>query len=239
MNWRALIVKAAAVFGLAFAAPAAAEPIMLDSASVGDSFTVGFDGFVDGGSSLEGLSSEITLTLDSIVNGVYNFSYSVTNTGSTTDGVSSRVSSFAFNTNPDITGASSTGTYAFTNTDSNYPNGIGRVDVCFQGTNTGSCAGGGSAGLFDGETGTGTLSLDFGTAPASLTLDDFYVRYQSVSGLGDVTSASGRQTSTSGGTDVPAPGMMLLFALATLALFAGTRRRRFAMPQTAPALAYA
>ncbi|MBX7496038.1 cistern family PEP-CTERM protein [Qipengyuania sp. 6B39] len=230
-----MIIKALAIVGLATAAPAVAEPIILDAGSIGESYTITFDGFVDGGPSIDGLSSELTLTLTGIENGVYTFSYSMTNTGADGDGIGSRVSGFAFNTDPDIDSATSTGTYGFTNTSSNYPNGIGTVDVCFSGQRTGSCAGGGSGGVFDGSTGTGTLSLSFGTAPATLTLNDFFVRYQSITGVDGVGSASGRQTSssstsggTSSGTDVPEPGMMLLFALAVLGLALGTRRRRFA-----------
>jgi hypothetical protein len=233
-----------AIVGLASAAPALADPILLDSGSVGDSYTITFDGFVDGGPSIDGLSGSLTLTLTDVTNGVYTFSYSMTNTGASGDGIDSRISSFAFNTDPNIDSASSTGTYGYTNTSSNYPNGIGTVDVCFQGSNTGSCAGGGSGGVFDGQTGTGTLSLSFGTAPAQLTLDDFFVRYQSITGIDGVTSASGRQTSTTtsggstSGTDVPEPGMMFLFGLAALAIMAGTRRRRIVEAQPM-GLAYA
>lgn len=225
--------------GLGLASPAAAEPILLDGSSVGDSYTINFDGFVDGGPSIAGLSSQLQLTLNSIVNGVYFFNYALTNTSATNDTVSSRVSSFAFNTDPEITGAVSTGTFGFTNLDSNYPNGIGRVDVCFSGVSTGSCAGGGSGGVFDGQSGTGTLALDFGGAISSLTLDDFFVRYQSVDGVAGVTSASGRQTS-SGGTEVPAPGMFLIFAMALLALFLPRKRKTsLSGPQGALAPAFA
>ena len=231
MNLKRLFLKALAIVGVATAAPAAAEPILLDAGSVGESFTITFDGFVDGGPSIDGLGSELTLTLTGIENGVYTFDYTMTNTGADGDGIDSRVAGFAFNTDPDIDSATSTGTYGYTNTDSNYPNGIGTVDVCFQAQRTGSCAGGGSGGVYDGDSGSGTLSLSFSpTAPTQLTLDDFFVRYQSISGVDGVGSASGRQTSTSGGTtsgtDVPEPGMMLLFGLAVLGLAIGTRRRR-------------
>ncbi|WP_246450013.1 cistern family PEP-CTERM protein [Qipengyuania soli] len=228
MNFKRFITSAMALIGLATATPAIAEPILLDSGSVGDSFTIDFDGFVNGGPSLDGLNSSLTLTLTAIENGIYTFDYSLTNTGAADDGITSRVSGFAFNTDPDIDAATSTGTYGYTNTDSNYPNGIGTVDVCFQAQSTGSCAGGGSGGVYDGATGTGTLSLSFGTAPASLTLDDFFVRYQSISGIDGVTSASGRQitsTSSSGGNDVPEPGMVLLFGMAVLAIAFGARGR--------------
>lgn len=227
-----MIAGLAITVGLGMSAPAMAEPILLNSSSIGTANTITFDGFVDGGPSLTGLSSQLTLTLSSIVNGVYNFNYALTNTGATGDSISSRVSSFAFNTDPSIVGASSTGTYNFTQLGGNYPNGIGTVDVCFKGASTGSCAGGGSAGVFDGQTGSGTLALDFGGAIASLSLSDFFVRYQSIEGIPGVTSASGRQTgsssstsTSSGGSEVPAPGMVLIFALALVALFRSTWRK--------------
>lgn len=239
MEYRGLFLKAAVVGSVAIAAPAAAEPILLDAGSVGDSFTIEFDGFVDGGPSIDGLSSELTLTLTSIDGTSYNFDYSVTNVGTADDGIDSRVSSFAFNTDPNIDSATSTGTFGFTTLSSNYPNGIGTVDVCFKGTNTGSCSGGGSAGLFEGESGSGSLSLTFDSAPTELTLDDFFVRYQSITGIDNVGSASGRQTSSSSGTDVPEPSMMLLFAAAAFGgMFLARRRRRFtAQPRVTVAYA--
>ena len=232
MNMRNLIASSITGLALLAATPAAAEPILLDGDDVGESFTLDFDGFTDGDVTVDGLGAQLTLTLTSIVDNVYNFGYSLTNTTDTASGVDARVSSFAFNTDPEIVGAASTGTYNFTNTSSSYPNQVGTVDVCFQAAKTGSCAGN-RGGVFGGETGTGTLSLSFASAISSLTLDDFFVRYQSVSGAGDVSSASGRTTSSSssGGTRVPAPNMMLLFGFAALFIFAGTRRRFSAAPE--------
>ena len=228
MNIRSAIVTAAAGFGLLASTPVAAEPIMLDGGDVGSSYTIDFDGFVDGDQTVDGLGAQLTLTLTSIIGNVYNFAYSLTNT--TDSGVTSRVSGFAFDTDPAIASASSTGTYDNAIVDGNYPNQVGSVDVCFHGGNSKSCSGGGSGGVFNGNTGTGTLALNFGSALSSLTLDDFFVRYQSITGAGDIGSASGRQvsTSTSSGNDVPEPNMMLLFGLAALMVFAGTRRRRSA-----------
>lgn len=225
--------KAAALVAVTFSAPAVAEPILLDSSSVGESFTVTYDGFVEG-QTIDGLSAQTIFTLTSIDGSTYTFDYSVTNTSD--GGVNSRISSFAFDTDPDIIGATSTGTYSYTNFDSNYPNGIGTVDVCFQAAQTGSCAGN-RDGLFAGETGTGSLTLNFLTAPTSITLDDFFVRYQSITGVDGITSASGQQTSsttstsTSGGTPVPAPGgMLVLLALALLGFGLAGRRPRGAAP---------
>ena len=237
MNMRNAFFSVAAGLSLFAAAPAAAEPILLDPSKVGDSYTVDFDGFVDGNVTVDGLGAQLTLTLTSVIGNVYNFAYQLTNT--TDSGVTSRVSGFAFDTDPAIASATSTGTYDNAIIGGKYPNLVGSVDVCFQGGNSKSCSGGGSGGVFNGNTGTGTLSLNFGTALSSLTLDDFFVRYQSITGAGDIGSASGRQvsTSTSSGNDVPEPNMMILFGLAAMMIFAGTRRRKVKPLQEQPAYA--
>ena len=65
----------------------------------------------------------------------------------------------------------------------------------------------------------------YSTRPiTSLTLDNFFVRYQSITGAGDVTSASGSGTitttsSSSGGTPVPEPSMIVLFGMGAAAVF--------------------
>ncbi len=227
------LLPLAAAASLAFAAtPALADAITLDSSNVGQSYTFGYDGFSDG-TAISGLTAATTFTLTSTSATSYTFSYSVANT--TSNPLTSRVSSFAFNTNPDIASATSTGAFSYTTLNSNYPNGIGNVDVCFKDASTGSCAGGGSGGLAENTSGTGSLTLNFSTPISSLTLSDFFVRYQSITGAGNITSASGTGTisSTSGGTSVPEPGVlgMMLGGIAAIALL---RRRR-----SAPAKAFA
>jgi hypothetical protein len=219
-----LLPAAAAI--LAFTAtPALADAITFDSSDVGTAYTLNYNGFTDAGT-ISGLTASTTFTLTGISGNTYTFNYSVANTsGSPID--ASRISSFAFNSNPDITSATSTGAFSYTTLNGSYPNGIGSVEVCFKDASTGACSGGGSGGLNIGQTGTGTFALTFSQPVSSLTLSDFYVRYQSISGAGDITSASGSGTqSSSGGTPVPEPGMLGLLGGALIATALLRRRRR-------------
>jgi hypothetical protein len=217
------ISQLAAFASLAFAsAPVLADAITLGSGNVGQSWDFTFNGY-SGGTTVAGLTSTAKFTLTSVTPTSYTFSYSVSNT--TSDPVNSRLSGFAFNTDPNISSANSTGAFSYTTLGANYPNGIGSVDACFKDAATNSCAGGGSGGLFDGQSGTGSFSLNFAQPLTSLTLSDIFVRYQSITGAGTISSGSGSGTLTSsGGTPVPEPGMIGLLggALAGIAL---ARRR--------------
>lgn len=224
-----------AAASLAIAAPALADPITLDSNDLGSSFTIDFDGFSGTSSNtVENLTSSITFTLEEVTDTSYTFGYLVDNT--TSGGLTSNLSSFAFNVDPDISGATSAGDYSFAfvadgqGGDPSYPNQVGAVDVCFKAADSGSCSN--SGGVSEGGTGSGTLSLLFGSAPGEITLSDFFVRYQGITGAGDISSATGQQTSsgsttssTSSGTQVPAPGMIGLLGLALLGLGFARRRR--------------
>lgn len=238
MNLTRKMMPIFAAIGMAAAAPAAfADEITLDPSNIGQSYSFNFDGF-SSGTTISGLTSSATFTLTGVSSNSYTFNYSLTNTS--TNPIDSRVSSFAFNTDPNIASATSTGAFSYATVGSSYPNGIGSIDVCFKDAATGSCAGGGSGGLTDGQTGTGSLTLNFSQPLTSLTLSDFYVRYQSISGAGNVTSASGAGTltgsTTTGGTSVPEPGMLGLLGGAAAALVIMRRRRTV---RKAPALAAA
>lgn len=219
-----LLPAAAAI--LAFTAtPALADAITFDSTDIGTAYTLNYNGYSDS-TNIAGLTASTTFTLTGISGSTYTFNYSVSNTSSAPI-TGSRVSSFAFNSDPTISEATSTGAFRYTTLNGSYPNGIGDVEVCFKDAATGACSGGGSGGLSIGTSGTGTFTLTFSQPVSSLTLSDFYVRYQSISGAGNITSASGSGTqSSSGGTPVPEPGMLGLLGGALIATALLRRRRR-------------
>jgi hypothetical protein len=232
LSLRLPIAIAAAVL---LAGTASATAITVDPSNIGASYTVDYDGFADG-SVINGLTGEATFTLTGATANSYTFAYSVENTSAAPIDTS-RISIFGFNTDPTISGATSTGDFGIIATNANVPSGFGQVDVCFKdGGGTNSCSGGGGGGVNIGDTGTGTLTLNFSSAVNELTLSDFFVRYQSISGGGAPGSAIGRGTTTStstgstggstGGTPVPAPAALWLFAagLAGLGWQFGRRR---------------
>ncbi|MFB0611472.1 cistern family PEP-CTERM protein [Aurantiacibacter poecillastricola] len=244
---KTFLATLAAASAMIAATPALADPITLDGSDVGTSFTVEFDGFAGSpDNTVDGLTSSITFTLEEVTGNAYSFGYLVDNT--TSAGLTSKVSSFAFNVDPDISGASVSGAYSYAfvtdgrGNDPTYPNQIGAVDVCFKAANSGSCSNGG--GVSEGSTGSGSLVLNFDPGASAITLSDFFVRYQGITGAGEVGSASGRSTtssgstgsSTSSGAQVPAPGMIGLLGLALLGLGAIRHRRRARAPGR-PALA--
>lgn len=227
-----------ALAAAAFATAAAANPITVDASNIGESYQVSYDGYTQETGVIAGLTGQATFTLTGVGDNAYTFSYSLTNTsGDPID--SSRISIFGFNTDPNITSATSTGMFDQAAT-GNVPSGFGRVDVCFKGSGGPNCSGGGGVGVNIGDTATGTLTLNFAELPDQLTLSDFFVRYQSIEGDGAPGSAIGRGTPTgssstssssstggsTGGTPVPAPGALWLFAagLAGLGWRYGRRR---------------
>ena len=225
---------------------AQADSMLFSPTDIGKSITLDYNGFSGSSANvLSGLTGTSTFTLASVLGNTYAFNYSVQNTSSG-QVTASRISSFAFDTDPTILSATSTGAFSFTTLNSNYPNGIGTVDVCFKDANTGSCAGGGGGGLTIGQSGSGTFALTFASAPTALTLQNFFDRYQSIvdsafpsigsaSGAGTISSSSTSSTSStsSGGTTVPEPGMLGLFALGFISLALSRRRAPVALQRPA------
>lgn len=232
MHYTKSFAGLAAFASLALAAPAFADSIALGSGDIGTSVSLNYNGFSNA-TTISGLTGQSTFKLTGVSGNSYTFDYSVTN--STSSPLTSRISSFGFDTDPKLVGATSTGAFAFTTLNSTYPNGIGTIDVCFKDAQTGSCAGGAGGGLTQGQTGTGSFTLSFSQPVSTLTLSNFFDRYQSITGAGNVSSASGAGTissstsTSSGGTPVPEPGMLGLFGAGLIGL--AWARRRNLQPQ--------
>jgi hypothetical protein len=215
-------------FGAAFAAaiaasPAAAADYLFDT--TGDNYTLLFDGFGgDPVAEIPGLSSSLLLTLTGgLGTSTLTFSYTLTNT-STVGGAASRVAGFAFDSTPNVhssTGSGSpSGSFDNINVNGSYPNGIGGVEVCLTGNAGNACSGGGNAGATLTTPATGSFNLVYGSSLSSVTLSDFYVRYQSLTGLGDIGSATGSEVP---GVPEPATWAMLLIGFGAVG---GTLRSR-------------
>ena len=216
--------SAVAAIALVAATPALASVTILgDQLDPGESKVINFNGYSNG-SVISGLTAQLTLQLVSIANGEFLFNYSILN-NSSAPVTGSRISSFGFDTDPDLAGAAATGDYRFIENGS-IANGQ-NVEICFNAADTGSCSGGGGAQI--GETGSGTFTLIFASNVQDITLSDLHTRYQSITGV-NASSATGDPVTP----PVPEPAtwaMMLLGFGATG--FAMRRRRRTGIAQLA------
>lgn len=220
------------------ASAASANAISVGLGDIGKSYTVNYDGFSDG-SVINGLTGQTTFKLTGVTDKTYTFDYNVTNTSSTPID-ESRISIFGFNTDPNISGASSTGLFDQTATNKNVPSGFGQVDLCFKGAGGNNCSGGGGEGVGMGQSTAGSFTLSFSDALSQLSLSDFFLRYQSVNGTGSAIgrgtmggstggssggSSGGHTGGSTGGTPVPAPAALAFFALGAASIMARRQRR--------------
>lgn len=215
---RRAVVGVVIVAGLAgFSSRAAA--VTVDS--VGDSFTVNFGGNVEG-VDVSGLSASALFEVTSISGNTLVMDITLTNTTSVL-WESARVSAFGFDTNPEIVSASVDSTvFANVNLGGQFPNGFGSVDLCVI-NNRNNCNGGAGGGLNIGGSTVVTLSLSFENPISAVELENFGVRYQSLtsSALGfDGDSGTGRPSNP-----IPEPRSTAMFLLGGL-LVAGLVRKQ-------------
>lgn len=222
MNRITMLALATAALGLSASPALAAITVSgtgsgttasIDSTTtVGDSFTINLDGEANG-VVIPGLSSSVTLTFEGTNGTSYLFDYLVNNTSTT----ASRVTVFGFNTDPNITGASSTGVFP---TISSGQMASFNLEVCLDSGNTSNCnSSTGGAGVANGTSAGGTLTLDFAELPSTLQLSNFLDRYQGVGTNG--ISAEGHPVGS-----VPEPATWAMMLLGFGGIGAAMRRRR-------------
>lgn len=201
--------------------------ITINSNALNYSFTMAYTGLV-GGVSTNNVTALGTFTYTGLSNNglTYNFGYTLQNNSN----YDSRLSSFGFDTNPNISSVSSTGYFGYASQNNNYPEGVGNIEICFTAVSNGTCTGNG-AGLTSNpdQSGSGTFALTFAQQMSSFDMSDFAVRFQAINptvggsssgvGIGSLSSSS-----VSAAPD-PATWMTLLtgFGLVGFALRRGRR----------------
>ena len=213
MTFRRKAMLVATVSSLAFvASPAQSATFM----NIGDSALIAFNGIVEG-SVIAGLTGTVEYTLVNKDSDSFFFDFTVTNTSS--DPITaSRISTFGFNTTPDIVSAAITGGTVFDGVSSGNVPQLGNIEFCA--TAGPNCAGGSGEGVELGDSASGQFSLNFAALPTSVDFEDFYVRYQSID-----SPTLGFDGDSGVGVLVPEPatwGMMIL----GIGMIGGLMRRR-------------
>ena len=207
---------------------APASAISFDKDHAGQEFVVDYTGYVN--EVLQpGLSASARFRFAGSDGLSWNFEIVKMSNTSEDPVLNSRLSVYGFDTNPDAAEVTATGYFDYVREDQNVP-GLGTREVCIKAVTAKSCAGGGGIGLGYGESTTeGGFNILLGQASDSLTLDNFFVRFQSVS-IGSQTGLSGVGTGIV--TAVPEPGQwaMLIGGFALVGGAMRAKRRRELQP---------
>jgi hypothetical protein len=175
------MLSLAAMAAAACTASVANAATVLAFDSVGDNYTVNFNG--ETGSPLAvmpGLSAKIVYSLSSIGNSgkAWNFSYTITDT-SAAPVTASTITAFGFDANPNFSSASNlTGLFGnFSSTGE--PGGVpSSVDFCLT-DHSGNCSGS-NGGLGQGNSANGSFRLNFSSAKSEVDFGSLFVRYEDV-----------------------------------------------------------
>lgn len=202
-----------------------ASATMISFNSIDDFGTVHYGGNI-GGVDVDGLSASTSFELAAINDSSFVFDVTVANTSSLL-WQSSRISAFGFNVSPDaasVEASESSPWFAVFDENLSFPNGFGSLEVCLkQSGGPENCQGGGGAGVEIGGSASFSLEMFFDNLPETVTLDNFGVRWQSLSSEAlEYSGVSGTGTPV---IKVPEPGALGLFGLGVVGLALARRRR--------------
>ena len=211
--------------GLLFSGQASATSLLFDS--VGDTYTINFQGG-ENGSDITGLTGQLTLTLADLVgsdNFVFDYVQSNTASGPVT---AARISAFGFDLTPSFLVASVISGSVFDGFSSGSMSGGVSVGGCL--TAGPNCAGGGGGGVLIGNSTSGRFSFVTLTGTGMLTLSNLHLRGQSIdaptlgirggSALYNVIEGGG------GNNAVPEPATWAMMLLGFGSIGATIRHRR-------------
>lgn len=209
------LFAALAVFALGATTANAATTFTIpdDNTAIGT-----FNGFIDGVFSSDlhaDLSFDGTfINIGGEIN-TWTVVFKLTNTSS----ISSRISVFGFDSNPEILNATSTGVFDFVSS-GNLP-GVGTIGLCVKDVTGNNCAGGGGGGIESGSYGEFTLVFDLSDSYGSISMNNFAIRYQAIGGIED-DSGHGVLTMI----PEPATWIMMIVGFAGMGMALKYRRRR-------------
>lgn len=209
----AVFLGATAIASLADVKPAHSftwdkDSVTFDLNDVGSTVDVFYyDGTINS-EVINGLTSKLSLTLTSFANKSASLTGTIFNTMDPTIFSTGRVTGIAFNVGPDVKSVTTSGLFSNANLNKIYPEGVGKVDVCY-GSNANNCNGNqGGVPIFDknGNPGVGTFAttLTWKNSLSTFTLSDFYARYQGISSK----SLGLKDASGVGYGTVPTPAML-------------------------------
>jgi len=240
-----LLRTTAAALALMIASPAAAA-IVFDfntntltvdaNTALGSSVTISFDGHAPNNPSISGLTADLTLVFQGVVNNAYTFDYVLLNT-STAPIDAARVTAFGFTDVSQavlfgVGGSSVTGGFT-TVSSGNFPGGSD-LDFCAKNGQNNNCAGS-QGGPDVGASVNGDLTIGFSSAFDQIIFSGLAIRWQGIDsvalGLND-GSAIGSPTPPPPGVPEPATWAMMLMGFGAIG-YTLRRRRRTVLAQVA------
>jgi hypothetical protein len=201
--------------------------------SVGDTFTISFDGSSGASSSVTGLSASATFTVNSWTtrNGrtAVSFDIVIDNTSNSQIWQSAVITAIGFDTDPNALSGRSTGVFTKFVTGGSFPTGAGfNVEYCASG-NPNNCNGPGNTPLnVNDPKGTATVTMTFAGNLSQLDFSNFGIRWQALDSrsLGIAGgSGIGVEKTPPITPPIPEPAAMAVFGLGALIVGAALRKR--------------